>query len=77
MLTKEQRKHRLDVYAGDAPVYNVVSSDNSQKLTLKLSRTKDEPRGMCLMRLCCLHVIVISDKPCHKSSVALTSKTKR
>jgi len=49
MLTKEQRKHRLDVYAGDAPVYNVVSSDNSQKLTLKLTRTKDEPRGMCLM----------------------------
>jgi len=47
MLPKDQRKHRLDVYAGDAPVYNVVSSENSQKLTLKLSRTKDEPRGMC------------------------------
>jgi len=49
MLTKDQRKHRLGVYAGDAPVYNVVSSDSSQKLTLKLSRTKDEPRGTYLL----------------------------
>ena len=48
MLVKEHRKHRLDVYEGAAPIYNVVSSDNSQKLTLKLSKTKDEPRGMCL-----------------------------
>ena len=47
MLVKEHRKHRLDVYEGAAPIYNVVSSDNSQKLTLKLSKTKDEPRGMC------------------------------
>ena len=46
MLLKDHRRHRLDVYEGAAPIYNVVSSDNSQKLTLKLSKTKDEPRGM-------------------------------
>ena len=46
MLMKDHRKHRLDVYEGAAPIYNVVSSDGSQKLTLKLSKTRDEPRGM-------------------------------
>jgi len=51
MLLKEHRKHRLDVYEGAAPIYNVVSSDNNQKLTLKLSKTKDEPRGMYLTLL--------------------------
>jgi len=50
-LLKEHRKHRHDVYEGAAPIYNVVSSDNCQKLTLKLSKTKDEPRGMYLMNL--------------------------
>jgi len=48
VLLKEHRKHRIDVYEGAAPIYNVVSSDNSQKLTLKLSKTKDEPRGKYL-----------------------------
>jgi len=55
MLTKDHHKHRLDVYEGAAPIYNVVSSDNSQKLTLKLSKTKDEPRGMYLI-LCSFFV---------------------
>jgi len=49
---KEHRKHRLDVYEGAAPIYNVVSSDNCQKLTLKLSKTKDESRGKYLMLSC-------------------------
>jgi len=50
-LLREHRKHRLDVYEGAAPIYNVVSSDNCQKLTLKLSKTRDEPRGMYMTTL--------------------------
>jgi len=53
MLTKDHRKHHHDIYEGAAPIYNVVSSENSQKLTLKLSKTRDEPRGTYLFFFVC------------------------
>jgi len=42
-LLKEHRKHHRDRHGNSAvPSYNVVSSENHQKLTLKLSKNKDE-----------------------------------
>lgn len=66
VLLKDHRRHRLDVYEGAAPIYNVVSSDNSQKLTLKLSKTKDEPRGMYLIcySICMLSQFIFGDVMC-------------
>jgi hypothetical protein len=47
-VIREHKKHRHGSY-------NVVSSENNQKLTLKLSKNKDSHRGLLIISLLVLH----------------------